>query len=178
MQSDAENPKIVFRNRTAENFEPIAILDLHVHRKPPIFHENLVMYAEEARNCTRRVSASSNFAAGRIAAVRCSDPAVKLSIAAKNSIEFTAFCNDTPQKREFLIFAYTDCWQMKLAQVWRVTVVAMRRIDLRTVAGQMTKYRLSVKRRRPTWQNIDVFFDRKWLANTNLWSEYTVPANF
>uniref|UniRef100_A0A1I7UBZ0 JmjC domain-containing protein n=2 Tax=Caenorhabditis tropicalis TaxID=1561998 RepID=A0A1I7UBZ0_9PELO len=99
--------KVVFRNCNSK--EPIAILDLHVHRRTVLLQHSVTFISETSGNWEKQLLLPPMARDRRILSCRSSDPSVRLTIrnaTLQQIIGFTTYSGETNDKKTFFIMMY------------------------------------------------------------------------
>lgn len=106
--------KVVFRRWDTK--EPLAILDLHVHRRSFLVQHAVTFIAETSGNWEKQIVLPPMSRDRRVLSCRSSDPSVRMTIrnATLNQIVgFTTYSGETNDRKTFLLLMYSDHYQTR-----------------------------------------------------------------
>ncbi|CAL2044774.1 unnamed protein product [Caenorhabditis brenneri] len=141
--------KVVFRQTVTK--EPIAILDLHIHRRSVLLQHAVTFICETAGNWEKQLVLPPMTRDRRVFSCRCSDPSVRLTIrnaTLQQIVGFTTYSGETNDRKTFLLLMYSDHYQTRLIATWKVTILPYFNVDVRSIVGQTLRFHLIVHRRR------------------------------
>lgn len=108
--------KVVFRRWDTK--EPLAILDLHVHRRNFLLQHSVTFICETSGNWEKQLVLPPMARDRRVLSCRCSDPSVRLTVrnaTLQQIVGFTTYSGETNDRKTFLLLMYSDHYQTRLS---------------------------------------------------------------